>query len=555
MHLIRIDVLQVLSGINASVFVNQPAARLAFKETVVRIVGYIAPTDVTILRVLRVEIAPEQAQTQGQEQEQGQAQMQAEGQGQVQVVLGSPFQLLSTPLEVQVDYNIAFIVEQVGFENVTQAFDVTSRRLQSSVLTGAFEAMLVGIAKNHSVDLLGTSTSRVQSTIQSVQVHIAPSSTPSSAPTPAPTVAEATTADKLVVVVSFLLVCAVMLVACLCVFNARHVLIFLRLTRRAQVQVLDSSALKLRNEEYDARVGQKKNGLCSGSNCDELDKPAFSDREEKTEEDAFSPDARGGKIGSPIMLRDLTRKPAFSSFVRMFDETRIPGISPFTPKKYKIVPGPPAFLSPASPPPLGPPSPSFPPPGSAHTFRAFVNAYSHKGRKVPFYGLADLIHSPQLLSATPDPLQLSASPPLLSPSPPPLLSAPLPPLSTFTPLLPGAPPPLLSAAPLPAGRRGSNGTPDFRAFMDTYSNNYSHKGKGKVVPSPPQALCPPLSPTPPTSSTPAPPLPPGSAGVSIKPNPPPLPPPSLAAGPYPPPPDTMVLPARRKSFLTTSKLS
>jgi len=85
MHLIRIDVLQVLSGINASVFVNQPAARLAFKETVVRIVGYIAPTDVTILRVLRVEIAPEQAQTQGQEQEQGQAQMQAEGQGQVQV--------------------------------------------------------------------------------------------------------------------------------------------------------------------------------------------------------------------------------------------------------------------------------------------------------------------------------------------------------------------------------------------------------------------------------------------------------------------------------------
>mmetsp|Transcript_6903 Transcript_6903/g.15156 ORF Transcript_6903/g.15156 Transcript_6903/m.15156 type:complete len:105 (-) Transcript_6903:1168-1482(-) len=78
-----------------------------------------------------------------------------------EVVLGSPFQLLSTPLEVQVDYNIAFIVEQVGFENVTQAFDVTSRRLQSSVLTGAFEAMLVGIAKNHSVDLLGTSTSRV----------------------------------------------------------------------------------------------------------------------------------------------------------------------------------------------------------------------------------------------------------------------------------------------------------------------------------------------------------------------------------------------------------
>jgi hypothetical protein len=78
-----------------------------------------------------------------------------------EVVLGSRFQLLSTAAEVQVDYTIAFIVEEVGFKNVTQAFDVTSRRLQSSVLSGAFEAMLVGIAKNYSVDLLGTSTSKV----------------------------------------------------------------------------------------------------------------------------------------------------------------------------------------------------------------------------------------------------------------------------------------------------------------------------------------------------------------------------------------------------------
>jgi hypothetical protein len=77
MHLIRIDVLQALSGINATAFVNQPAARLAFKETVVRVVGYIAPTDVSILRVLRGEIAPEQAQTQTQEQEQ----VQEQGQG------------------------------------------------------------------------------------------------------------------------------------------------------------------------------------------------------------------------------------------------------------------------------------------------------------------------------------------------------------------------------------------------------------------------------------------------------------------------------------------
>jgi hypothetical protein len=73
-----------------------------------------------------------------------------------EVVLGSPFQLLSgqVKMEIQVDYSIAFIIEEVGFKNVSQAFDVTDKKLRSSVLASAFEAMLVGIAKNYSVNLL-----------------------------------------------------------------------------------------------------------------------------------------------------------------------------------------------------------------------------------------------------------------------------------------------------------------------------------------------------------------------------------------------------------------
>ncbi|KAJ1411194.1 hypothetical protein B484DRAFT_423076 [Ochromonadaceae sp. CCMP2298] len=428
--------LNALRGINASVFVNQPAARAAFVDTVVRTVGYIAPTDVKILRVLRLEIALEQEQEQEQKQAQVEEQEQEQGYRRFQqpyvvsspypypplprdawdslppihkVLLGSPFQLLSTAAEVQVNYNIAFIVEEVGFKNVTQAFDVTSQKLRSSVLSGAFEAMLVGIANNNTLNLLpGVSTNNVQSTIESVQVHIAPSSSPSSMPTPAPTVEELTTADKLVVVVSFLLVCTVMLISCFYVFNARYVLIFLRLKRRQQVQVLDESALK----QHDKRMqGLQKKTELRKPGGDELDKPAFpADKcdnwEEKTETDAdgaFRPDASGTHVGSPIQLRDLMRKPAFSSFVRMFDYAR-DSISAFSPGKHP-----------------------------------------HTGKVVP-YG-----SSPPLSAAS---AASPASPPLLLPAS------------------------SLSASPPPSsGSAGSDGTPNFGAFMHTYSQ----KSKGKAV--------------------------------------------------------------------------
>jgi len=332
MHLIRIDVLQALRGINASLFVAMPAARAAFIDTVVRTLGYIAPADVTILRVLRLEIALEQGQEQVQEtQRQVQAQAQAQVQEQEQeqgqgyrrlqqpyvvsspypypplprelwdsppplheVVLGSPFQLLGQgdAAQVQVDYSIAFMVEQAGFRNVSQAFALTSHKLRTAVLSGAFEEMLVGIGNNYTLNLLlGVSSTNIESSIESVQVRVAPSSAPSSMPTPAPTAA-ATTGDKLVVVVSFLLVCAVMLIACLCVFNARHGLIFLR--QKRQRQVLDLSALKLHDKRIPGMQGlQKMTERKPGG--DELDKLAFPlssdngdncDWEEKTETDA-----------------------------------------------------------------------------------------------------------------------------------------------------------------------------------------------------------------------------------------------------------------------------
>ncbi|KAJ1410587.1 hypothetical protein B484DRAFT_482739 [Ochromonadaceae sp. CCMP2298] len=556
MHLLRIDVLQVLRGINATAFVKSPAARLAFKETVVRTVGYIALTDVSILRVLRMKIALEQEQTQGQAQEGLRLQQPVVVSSPYpypplprdpidspppihEVVLGSPFQLLSgqDEVEIQVDYSIAFIIEEVGFKNVTQAFDVTDKKLRSSVLARAFEAMLVGIAKNYTVDLLlhASTSNLLQSTIQSVQIHIAPSSMPTLAPTDA--AQDSSAPDKVVVVVGFLLVCAVMLIACFCVFNARHVLIYLHLKRRQQVQVLDMSALK----QHDTRMQElrKRAGSCKPG-FDELDEPAFpvagdkyrqgqakgADRETATPgAGTFSPGATSAD-NSPIQLRDIKCKSVFSDFVKHF-EGDVPTFSPDPRKKYKIVPGL-SLLSPTSPPPSG------------NAFAAFTDHFTHADKVKTFFSLADVKDVAKHLAAAPPSgtkrrgstlnfraftdnfkhahpgkvvPQLSPTSQPLPPAPPPSSGNEEPGSGNSTPTFnvfveSVAHAGLADAAPLPSsaseGLDSAKYKPDFRAFTDTFKKN-------KVAPHGFANAAPPLSPPSPPLLSSAPP-PPSSGG-------------------------------------------